>query len=46
MLIPAALLPPSIASLLPQLMDSVVGMTIALKAETKKGETEAKDETL
>jgi len=44
--IPAASLPPSIQQSLPQLIDTVVRMTIALKTEAEKGETEAKDDNL
>lgn len=42
--IPAALLPPSIQQSLPQLIDLMVKMTIALKTEAEKGEIEAKDD--
>jgi hypothetical protein len=46
MSIPAASLPASIASSFPQLIDSVVRMTVALKEEAEKGETDAKDENI
>jgi len=44
--IPTPSLPPSIAAAVPQLIDSVVRMSIALKEEAEKGETEAKDENI
>jgi len=44
--IPAASLPPSIQASLPQLIDAVVRMTIALKEDAEKGETEANDDDL
>ena len=39
--IPASALPPSIASAVPQLIDSVVRMALKLKEDAEKGETEA-----
>jgi hypothetical protein len=44
--IPTPSLPPSIASAIPQLIDSVVRMSIALKEEAEKGEAEAKDDNI
>jgi hypothetical protein len=44
--IPASSLPPSIQQSLPQIIDSIVKMTIALKTEAEKGETEAKDDNI
>ena len=44
--IPAASLPPSIQQALPQFIDTGVRITIALKTEAEKGETDAKDDNL
>jgi len=46
MTIPVATLPPSISSSLPQLIDSVVRMAIALKEDVEKGDNEKKDDKL